>query len=808
MNFKFYFFLFLVSNHICLQAQVSFGVSQQFNDNWKFNLGDESQCIFADYDDNKWRAVDLPHDWSIEASLSPSLASCTGYLPGGIGWYRKSFFVPDSEKDKKSFIYFEGIYNKSKIYLNGKLLGERPNGYISFMYDLTPYLQYGEENILSVRVDHREYADSRWYTGSGIYRNVWLISSEKVHIDQWGVFWQAINVTPEEAILNVQVNIKNESLQKQSLTILTELFSSEGKIVARESKNVFMMDTTSSVTTNLSLRTKKPDLWGVQNPYLYRLRTSIKHENTIIDESYENVGIRTLTFDPDKGFALNGEWIKINGVCIHHDAGSLGAVVPRKVWKRRLQNLKKIGCNAIRMSHNPQAPDVYDLCDELGFLVMDEAFDEWKYPKKKSITGWNTGIPGYQGSFSFFEEWSDRDIKDMILRNRNHPSIIMWSIGNEIDFPNDPYSHPVLDTAKFNQPSVLGYLSDNPPAEELGNIAKRLVENVRSLDSSRPVTAALAGAVMSNETDYPFVLDIVGYNYSEFQYEADHRKYPKRVMFGSETNNSFASWKATRDNDYIFGQFLWTGIDYLGESREWPSRGYKHGLLDLAGFQKPEGFYRQAMWDDKPFTYIGTYNPDHSPDQSVNALPIWNYQSGEVIRVVCYTNCQRAQLLLNGKMIGHMKEYNDSTGFITWNIPFKAGTLEVIGVNGNKEVSRYTLKTSDRPFRIIADSDDLILDKDKDLTHIVVQIVDKNGIPVLLSDDEITCHIEGPVKLLGLEGGNNADMGNYRDNKQRVHNGRLIAYVQTRGTTGNAKVTFSSPWLKSAEVCLTVVESL
>lgn len=806
MKYIIYFTLFFCLNLIGIQAQVSFGTPQKFNDNWKFSLSDDSQYISPKYNDGKWRTVELPHDWSIEAPLSPSLASCTGYLPGGIGWYRKSFFVPDSVKERKMFIYFEGIYNKSQVYLNGKLLGERPNGYISFMYDLTPYLQYGKENILSIRVDHHEYADSRWYTGSGIYRDVWLISSDKVHIDQWGVFWQATKINEKEAILNVWVNIKNESSQQQNLTVLTELFSADGEILAKDSRKISMKDTAIHATANISLKIKNPNLWSVQNPYLYRLKTSVKKGDETIDESSENVGVRTLTFDSDKGFALNGEWMKIKGVCIHHDAGCLGAAVPRKVWKRRLENLKKIGCNAIRMSHNPQAPDLYDLCDELGFLVMDEAFDEWKYPKKKSITGWNTGVPGYQGSFSFFEEWSDRDIRDMVLRNRNHPSIIMWSIGNEIDFPNDPYSHPVLETATFNQPSVLGYLPDNPQAEELGVIAKRLAKIVRKLDTSRPVTAALAGAVMSNETDYPFALDIVGYNYSEFQYEADHKKYPDRIMFGSETGNSFAGWKATRDNDYIFGQFLWTGIDYLGESREWPSRGYKHALLDLAGFQKPEGYFRQAMWDDKPFTYIGTFNPKQGPNRSLNALPIWNYQSGETVRVICYTNCQKAKLMLNEKEIAQEKEYDDNTGFIAWDIPFSSGTLEVVGLNENTEVSRYAIQTSDRPFKIIADADDIILKKDRDVTHIAIQVVDKNGIPVILSDDEITCQIEGPLKLLGLEAGHNTDMGNYRDNIQRVHNGRLIAYVQTTGSTGSAKITLSSPWLQSTEVSLRIVE--
>ena len=467
-----------------------------------------------------------------------------------------------------------------------------------------------------------------------------------------------------------------------------------------------------------------------------------------------------------------------------------------------------MGCNAIRMSHNPQAPDVYELCDEIGILVMDEAFDEWEFPKRKWIAGWNIGEPGFEGAASYFNEWSDKDLADMVLRDRNHASIIMWSIGNEVDYPNDPYSHPILDGTKINQPMHGGYKPDSPKAERLGGIAKRLTTIVRGLDTSRPVTAALAGVVMSNETEYPFLLDVTGYNYTEDRYAEDHAKYPKRVIYGSENGHSMESWKAVRDNDYIFGQFLWTGIDYLGESGEWPSRGFYSGFLDFGGFLKPRGHFRQALWDTKPVTYIGTYPvPSHKNYLSTDAWPIWNYDADQMIRVVCYTNAPQSRLMLNGNAVGEVKKLNDQTGVIYWDIPFQAGKLEVVGMDKDgKQTCNYLLETSARPFAITAKADLSTVKRERGIAQVVVQVVDEKGIPVILSEDEVTCTIEGPGKLLGLEASNNSDMGSYSDNVQRVYHGRLIAYIQSTGSTGKINLMFSAPWLKDAKLVVKVTD--
>jgi beta-galactosidase len=786
-------------------GQTSFGKAELINNGWLFRLKDEAEAYRTDYNDKTWRKLDLPHDWSIEGTLSPSLASCTGYLPGGIGWYRKNLDIPMELSGKKVFIYFEGVYNRSSVYINGQLLGFRPNGYVSFAYDITPYLKFGGSNTLAVRVDHSQYADSRWYTGSGIYRNVWLVTSDPMHFDLWGVTCQTQQVTDKEATIQVFADVKNEAGKEAEVKVVMQWLDLSGKIITQQTqKKKVPAGKVNKFSTVLTV--KNPKLWSIETPNLYQLKTLLYANDKIIDESIRKVGIRTMKFDANKGFALNGKWMKMKGVCIHHDAGVLGSAVPRQVWERRLRTLKSVGCNAIRMSHNLQAPDLYELCDELGFLVMDEGFDEFEFPKKKWLAGWNAGEPGFQGTYDFFEEWSDRDVASMVLRDRNHPSVVLWSIGNEVDYPNDPYSHPILNGSQFNQPVSGGYDPNKPNAERLGPIGKRLSGVIRSIDTSRMITGALAGVIMTNETDYPKYLDIVGYNYTENRYAEDHKKYPARIIYGSENGHSFSSWKAVRDNEFIFGQFIWTGFDYLGESNAWPSRGLNSGMIDLAGFLKPRGYFRKAMWSENPTTYIGTSRLGRGGRRGLSdsAPPIWNYKEGDTIRVVCYTNCPQSQLILNGELLGPPKNQDDNTGIISWDIPYKPGKLEVTGLRDKKEVARFSIQTSGRSHTIIATPDKTRLKANKDLAHITIQVVDNNGAPVMLADDEVTCTVSGPARLLGLESANNSDMTNYRDNSQRVYNGKMLAYLQTTGSQGKVNITFSAPWLNSAEVTLTV----
>lgn len=805
-----------------VNAQVSFGQPEKINQGWRFSLSDPKGAEEPGFNDNRWQTVDLPHDWSIEGQLSPTLASCQGYLPGGIAWYRKSLNIPESRRGEKVYLYFEGIYNRSEVYINGTLLGKRPNGYISFMYDATPHIEFGKDNIIAVRVDRSRLADSRWYTGSGIYRDVFVVYANPVHIAQWGVFAWPVVQKSGNAEVHVEVELRNYSERTPSLTVINELYDSRGKLVNRNSRRLRIAPG-ESPKVFAQLRVPNPQLWGLNNPYLYVLKTIVKEGDKVIDQTSTRTGIRTLTFDPNKGFALNGEWMKIKGVCLHHDSGVLGAASFKEVWRRRLITLKELGVNAIRTTHNPMAPHFYELCDELGLLVINEAFDEWEFPKRKWIEGWNVGTPGFQGTYDFFEEWGERDLADMVRRDRNHISIFAWSIGNEVDFPNDPYSHPVLDgggDTGFVQPLFGGFRKDAPCAMRLGVIARRLAAVVRKYDTTRPVTAGLAGVVMSNETGFPDALDIVGYNYSEHLYDSDRKRFPNRVIYGSENRHELGPWKAVLSRDFIFGQFLWTGIDYLGESGPWPSRGFYSGLLDLGGFIKPRGYFRKSLWAEKPMIYIGTYpayghtgntdtwsqldarrNPASIPRLTFDARPIWNYEEGRIIRVVAFTNAPQARLILNGSQWGEIKPWCANTGITYWDMPFVEGSLVAEGLDKNGAViATYTIQSSKRPYALrIAESSTKILCKDHKIAHVIIEVVDEDGVLVMLSDNEITTNIVGPARLLGLEASNNTDMSDYTDNKHRVFNGRLLAYIQSVGQHGEVNVRFTSPWLKPAE---------
>ena len=498
----------------------------------------------------------------------------------------------------------------------------------------------------------------------------------------------------------------------------------------------------------------------------------------------------------------------MKGVCVHDDAGVLGTAVPAEVWRRRVRELKAIGTNALRMSHNPHAPALYDICDEEGMLVMDEASDEWEFPKRKWMRGWNQGAPGFEGTFSYFEEWIERDVADMVRRDRCHPSVFLWSIGNEVDYPNDPYSHPVLDgDGSFTQPVYGGYKPGQPNAERIGRIAQRLVRVVKAIDTSRPTTGALAGVVMSNETAYPDAIDVVGYNYTESRYDSDHKKYPGRILYGSENRHDLDAWKAVRDKQHIFGQFLWTGIDYLGESGTWPARGSSAGLLDLAGQRKPQGWYRAALWSEQPVCYVGTAaqwggggqrngrNRSGGAQVSPYAPDTWNYQAGQRVRVMCYTNAPSARLLLNGQPLEAEFQRDPRTDILYCDVDYQPGTLRCEASNG----AAYELKTSGEPYALRLTTDSM--------AHVFVEVVDEQGIPVRGADHEVSVSVRG-ARLLGLENGNIQNnhsprrSPDYRpQSRLRLYGGRLVAYVEGAAGGGQTvSVRASAPYLQPAEL--------
>ena len=514
-----------------------------FTEGWKFHLGDDAKAKDPAYDDSSWRTLDLPHDWSIEGAFDPKLASCTAFLPCGIGWYRKTFTVAADAKDKLVSIRFDGVMNHSLVWCNGRLVGGRPYGYSSFTCDLTPAIRFGEKNVIAVRVNHDQYADSRWYAGSGIYRNVYLNMTGKVHVDTNGVFVTTPKVTADSADVEVRTVVKNDSPAAAEIILVTTIKDQRSRVGNHhEQRGSVPAHGKGQFTTLVNIA--QPMLWSPNSPTMYTVESGVfsKEPCGYYDACKTPFGIRTFAFDPAKGFSLNGQSTKLKGVCLHHDAGALGAAVPIQVWQRRLKLLKEAGCNAIRCTHNPPAPEFLDLCDRMGFLVMDEAFDEWTRGKHKWIVGHNVGEPGTDGYHSDFDRWADRDIRDMVLRDRNHPSVILWSIGNEIDYLDDPYP---------------------PNCEELPPIAERLIKDVKAVDTTRPVTAACA-APQTNL--FKKLLDVEGYNYMEKLYAEDHAAHPKRVIYGSENGHFPAAWQAVVDNDYIAGQFLWTGADYLGEA--------------------------------------------------------------------------------------------------------------------------------------------------------------------------------------------------------------------------------------------------
>ncbi|HWV73279.1 MAG TPA: glycoside hydrolase family 2 TIM barrel-domain containing protein [Pseudosphingobacterium sp.] len=763
-----------------------------FNDQWKFHLGDVAEGAVVSFDDQKWQAVTLPHDWTIAGPFSKQWASATGYLPGGIGWYRKTFQLPKEAEKTKWTIYFDGVYKNAEVWINGHHLGKRPNGFISFYYDLSPYLKSGN-NVLAVKVDHREFADSRWYTGSGIYRNVYLLKQNPLHIATWGVAFTTPQVTDQEAKGHVRIQLENDNASRAAAEMEIMLLDGSGKVVAKEEKEVMLSgDKQQEVQTTFTLA--KPRRWSVDSPYLYTLAVKVGTNGKTVDEYQEKVGFRTFRFDADKGFFLNGRNMKLKGVCIHDDAGALGVATFENVWRRRLKTLKDGGVNAIRMSHNPHADFFYSLCDEIGLLVMDEAFDEWEFGKNKWIAGWNVGVPGKDGYYKHFKDWAIQDVKDMILRNRNKASIILWSIGNEVDYPNDPYSHEVLSGGNNPQIYGKGYLPDHPPATRLGALSKSLADAAKSIDTTRPITAALAGVVMSNTTSYPSNVDVVGYNYQEYRYAEDHVKYPSRIIYGSENGMQYKAWLAVDTNDYISGQFLWTGIDYLGEAGKWPNRSNGAGLLDLAGFPKPEYYFRQSLWSEEPMVYIGTSPVPDGDDNGIwshkKADPIWSAAYGAQQRVTAFSNASEVELFLNGKSFGRKAKKESNTGFIYWDIPFEEGKLEAKAYNGDTVLTKDEIRTSKKAVKLIYQR--LETDPTAPLKEILITAVDENNNPVFAANDTVDVQVNGQAEFRGMENGDHQNLTSYSSPTNSLFKGKVLIYIYKKAADKKVQLHIKS----------------
>lgn len=736
-------------------------VRTTLNTDWRFHLGDEPGADFMGWDDRAWRQVTLPHDWSVEHPFDRRHASGTGYLPGGTAWYRKHFTLPEDAAGQRVRLTFGGVYKHARVWINSNYLGERAYGYSTFTYDVSDFVRPGE-NVISVRVEHNEVADSRWFTGSGIYRDVTLDIAGKNGFAVDGVF------------------VTTKSVEEDGSAVLSVRYQTEGGdgaafILMDDKGHIAGMEQGFGESGEVELFVPEARLWSPDSPTLYTLKCNAIVDRLGVDEIEIPVGIRTFRFDGDTGFWLNGVNMKLKGVCVHHDAGALGAAVPKTVWARRLRKLKAVGCNALRTAHNPPDPALLDLCDELGFLVMDEAFDEWEGVKNKWWQGHNVYPPKRFGYGEDFPQWYHADLEGMVRRDRNHPCIILWSIGNEIDYPNDPYVTPlfqeVLGNNDHNKPQAERlYDVRKPDAGRLAVLARKLTKIVHQVDDTRPVTSAVSFPELSNRTGFSDALDVVGYNYKEQFYEEDHALYPGRVIYGSENGHHPGAWKSVLDHDYICGQFLWTGVDFLGECRGWPVRISQAGMLDLAGFEKPLYHQRRAMWTTEPFTHISV---GEHPD-IWHARRVWAGEPGQELHVGVATNAPDAELFLNGVSLGRRPAGPENGYRAAWQVPYTPGTLKAVA-GGTVDV----LETAGKPASIALTPDrtDVFFDG-QDVVQVEVTLKDREDHTAIANDEPVYYQVTGDAVILGIENGRPDDLTPYAEPYRATLDGRAIVYLR------------------------------
>ncbi len=762
-----------------------------FDANWKFHLGDLAGAEQPTFNDQNWRQLDLPHDWSIEGTFRPDNPSGHqgGLLPGGIGWYRKGMNLT-GKSGKKYFIVIDGAYKNSSVYMNGHLLGTRPYGYATFQYDLTPYLQEGN-NVIAVKVDNSKQPDSRWYTGAGIYRHVWLDTTSPIYVAQWGTFVTTPKVSSKEATVNVATTISNDTKEKSSLKIVSTIVDQSGKIIASKSQNQ-QAGSNSKITLNTNILINSPSLWDIENPNLYQLVTTIYKGKELKDTYKTTFGVRTIAFKADSGFFLNGKNVKVLGVCNHHDLGSLGAALNDRALQRQLELLKSMGCNAIRCSHNLMAPELLALCDKMGFLVMDETFDSWYIGKDAAPFGFQ----------NYFKDWHAREITDMVVRDRNHPSIILWSIGNEIKeqwFPK----------------STNG-----------GEIARELVGLIKELDTTRFTTSAFNFSRDAEKKGMTAAVDVVGFNYTIDAYDEFKKNHPNWLYIASETTSQFDSrgvyhftldslvktfkdcqasafddagggttheeaWKAVKDRPYMSGLFIWTGFDYIGEPAPYGDLAVSSyfGIFDLCGFPKDAYYFYKSQWTAEPMVHI---------------LPHWNWKEGQQIDVVGYTNCDKVKLYLNNTLIGTKDFKNSDRLILRWKVPFSAGNLRAEGYKNGKLVATDEVKTAGEAAKIELTADRKNITADgKDLSFITVKITDSKGIAVPNADNLVQFEIEGAGKIVGVGNGNAMSQESAKSNERKAFSGLCQVIIQSTGDKGAVTLKAKSLGLESQKIIVT-----
>ncbi|MGV3704841.1 MAG: beta-galactosidase GalB [Arcticibacter sp.] len=781
-----------------------------FSASWKFHLGDVPEAKDPLFKDAGWRSLDVPHDWSIEGDFSKDHPATPGggALPGGTGWYRKTFDVPAEDRGRLIYIDFDGVYHQSEVWINGHYLGKRPNGYISFRYELSKFLRFGEKNVLSVKVDNAKQPNSRWYSGSGIYRKVSLVKVDPVHVPQYGTFVTTPQVSAERAEVAVRTTVLNASAKRASVRLNTIVRDAGGVEVASIWQNqailpgkTFQFNQRGGVT--------KPRMWSVGDPALYTAVSRVYIGKKLVDTYETTFGIRTFRFDADKGFSLNGVPMKIQGVCNHHDLGALGAAFNRRAAERQLEILKGMGCNGIRTSHNPPAPELLELCDRMGFIVMDEAFDMWK--KQKNPFDYHQD----------WDQWHRRDLEDLVKRDRNHPSVFIWSVGNEIQ----------------------EQWGDEAKGDTTGRvIARELVSIVRSLDTTRAITTANNEVNTYNNLLKSGAFDLIGYNYNHRLWANFHERWPGKKFIVTESTSALqtrghydlvpfdtirrwpeawdkpikgggnadftvsaydhvsAPWGSTHEeslkalhaNAHVSGMYVWTGFDYLGEPTPypWPARSSYFGIVDLAGFPKDVYWLYKSVWTNQPVLHL---------------YPHWNWKVGDTVDVVAYySQADEVELFLNGKSLGGKKKTADEL-HVKWRVPFAEGHLHAVSRKGGVEVLSEDVYTAGKPAKIelLADRSNLTADG-RDLSFVTVRVLDEAGHVVPGADNLVRFHVSGAGVLNAVDNGSPTSHERFKADKRKAFNGMALAIIQSGKAAGEIRVEAVSEGLQGSEIVLTV----
>lgn len=797
--FNFFMLLSFICFVACKEPQTR--IIKCFNESWKFHLGNIENADQLTFNDSHWRDLNLPHDWSVEGEFSDTNPATPGggALPGGIGWYRKSFLIEEKFKEKLVFIEFDGIYRNSEVWINGEYLGKRPYGYSSFRYEITPFLKYGNDlNVIAVKVDNSLQPNSRWYSGSGIYRNTQLVITDKIAIDHWGTFITTPEVDEQTAKVSVKTKVRNASPDDNDIELITSIIDANGnKVGSITNKEVISKNSSTEVSQEIILN--NPSLWSVENPTMYEVKSEIKVNGKITDNYSTPFGIRYFEFDRDKGFILNGKQLKILGVCNHHDLGCLGAAINKRAIERQLEILKKMGCNGIRTSHNPPAPELLDLCDRMGFIVMDEAFDMWKKQKTK-----------YDYA-SDWDEWHKRDLQDLIIRDRNHPSVFIWSIGNEI-------------VEQWDRKDTSGTY-----------ISKELVTIVKELDTTRPVTAAFNDPVPQNPLIKSGVYDLIGYNYQHGSYEKFLQDFPGQKFIATETVSALATrgsydmpsdsirrwpkrwdlpllegnsdnscsaydncsapwgstheetWKILKKHDYLSGMYIWTGFDYLGEPTPytWPSRSSYFGIIDIAGFPKDSYYMYQSEWTNEPVLHI---------------FPHWNWKEGQTIDIWAYTSCDEVELFLNDVSQGVKKKEGDAL-HLMWRLKYSPGSVKAIGRSAGKEDLVKEIRTAGTPSQIRLTADRTEINADgTDLSFVSAEILDKDGIIVPNAENMVNFELTGEAFIAGVDNGSPISHEPLKASQSKAFNGKCLAVIQSKTKPGEINIKAVSDGLTSSSI--------